>query len=484
MNPITCINHGLSLSIVLAAALTPHQAEAATLPFHGADTWTVCQGYNTSEIDHVDGESGRFALDLVTDANAAVGTYGCNPGIAGASAGKPILAPVAGVIRHSATNGGEFICLRLDSPFGRIRSINFGHLDPSRQGWTAGQFDTRVEAGEVLGTLRRILAPGYGPPHLHMAAYAQADRRGETVPFDDFFVGLNLPALYDASGNLKVHQHYGFAVRPTILPPSVVDGAGSLVDPANGGRCSAFQLNGCSRDLVRLHSHGVPSTAVFQVLGQRGSCDHVNVGGLDAAHILVKRWSETYPGAEGDGSSSIFLANRLPASLPIPSNTWMTISVTTTSPVPAGQTRTVSLACGSGSGSYARPADLAPPVTSRAANPQLLLLPLQGDFFWSGNASMVTFSANTANAAAAVGYGRTRDEAITLASRKSLAVFQFFAEGRICKTVELSDAAGVASRAVEVGSMPFRVELDRTSDAVSGPLTAPWPARRAMPASG
>jgi superfamily I DNA/RNA helicase len=34
------------------------------------------------------------------------------------------------------------------------------------------------------------------------------------------------------------------------------------------------------------------------------------------------------------------------------------------------------------------------------------------------------------------------------------------------------------------GSMPFRVELDRTSDAVSGPLTVPLPARRAMPASG
>jgi hypothetical protein len=34
------------------------------------------------------------------------------------------------------------------------------------------------------------------------------------------------------------------------------------------------------------------------------------------------------------------------------------------------------------------------------------------------------------------------------------------------------------------GSMPFRVELDRTSDAVSGPLTVRLPARRAMPASG
>jgi predicted ATP-dependent endonuclease of OLD family len=37
---------------------------------------------------------------------------------------------------------------------------------------------------------------------------------------------------------------------------------------------------------------------------------------------------------------------------------------------------------------------------------------------------------------------------------------------------------------IAVGSMPFRVELDRTSDAVSGPLTVPLPARRAMPASG
>lgn len=447
----TCFGRILYPALLVFTGLTG-PANGAVLPFHGSDTWTICQGYNTREIDHVDGASGLYALDLVTDSNAAVGTYGCNPAITGASGGKQIVAPAAGIIRHSNDGNGEFICLRLDSPFGRIQSINFGHLDPSRQGWAPGSFDTRVEAGEVLGTLRRTLRQGYGPAHLHMAAYAGPSCSGETVAFDDFFVGHNFPSLRDARQNLLVHQHYGVTVRPSLLPPSVVDGAGSLVDPAGAGRCVTYSGNGCSKDLVRLHPHGVPSTAVFQVLSQAGRCDFVNVSGLVSANIIVKRWSETYPGSEGDATSSVFFANSLPVSIPLPANKWMTISVSSTGAVPSGQTRTVAVACGTGAPQYSRPTDVAPPMATRAANPQSLLLPLQGDYFWSGNASMMSFSANSSNSASSAGYGRTRDEAITLSSRKSLAMFQLFAEGETCRSIQLSDAAGTTGRTVEVST--------------------------------
>ena len=449
--PLLCLGRMVLLAWLALAGLSG-SARGASLPFHGGDTWTVCQGYNTREIDHIDGVSGLYALDFVTDSNAAIGTYGCNPAITGASGGKQIIAPTAGMIRHSADGHGEFICLRLDTPFGRIQSINFGHLDPARQGWTPSSFDTRVEAGEVLGTLRRTLRQGYGPAHLHMAAYAGPSCSGETVPFDDLFTGHNFPSLRDARQNLTVHQHYGVTVKPTLLPPSVVDGAGSLVDPAGAGRCGLYAGNGCSKDLVRLHPHGVPSTAVFQVLSQAGRCEYVNVSGLVSANIIVKRWSETYPGSEGDATSSVFFADRLPVSIPLPANKWLTLSVSSTSAVPAGQTRTVTVTCGTGAPPYGRPTDVAPPLAARAANPQALLLPLQGDHFWSGNASMITFSANASNSASSAGYGRTIDEVITLGSRKSLAMFQLFAEGATCRNIQLSDATGAAGRAVEVST--------------------------------
>lgn len=236
-----------------------------------------------------------------------------------------------------------------------------------------------------------------------------------------------------------------------LVPYSYFDGSGSLVDPARGGACTAIGSFGCSRDIVRLHPHAVPSTGIFQVLSQPGYCDYVRVEGLQSAYIGVKRWNETYP-VNTDGLSTIYRSYGAQVNVRIPTSEWVQVSVTTTIPIPSGSTRSVSVSCQVGAFyqvAGTQLIDIAPALSDRPLNPYPMLIRLPADFFWSGSGSLITRSGNTSTSATASGYGRTRDDAIKLSSKKSLLSFQVYSDGISCRSVRVMDAAGTTGAVIE-----------------------------------
>lgn len=266
----------------------------------------------------------------------------------------------------------------------------------------------------------------------------------------------------------------------TLIPYSYFDGSGSLIDPANGGGCSSNKYWGCSRDVVRLHPHSIPSTGVFQIYSQPGRCDYVSVEGLQASFIGVKRWNETYP-SNADGLSTIYKTSGSRVHVRIPSNQWVLLSVTTTVPIPSGPYRDVIVSCQAGAyvpafGSTMT--DIAPPLGIRSLYPHPLLVKLPADFHWSGSGSLITRSGNTSSAETAAGYGRTRDEAIKLSSKKSLLSFQVYSDGSSCQSVRISDASGVTGAEVET-SIKGWADPD-WSQTTTGPL----PRNANLPGSG
>lgn len=234
-----------------------------------------------------------------------------------------------------------------------------------------------------------------------------------------------------------------------LIPMSYFDGAGSLIDPANGGNCGAIGNYGCSTDKVRLHSHSISSTGVFQVVSQKDRCEYVRIEGLSSAIIAVKRWDETYP-RNSDGLSTIYRVNSLPASLRLPVDKWVMISVTTTQQIPVGETRDITLRCLTAS-EYSHPvpgqiSDIAPPIADRALYPDLLLVKFGDDFHWSGSGSLVTFSGSQLQVPNTYdGFGRNKDMAIKFSSRKSLLSFQIFSDGINCRSVRISSATGAST---------------------------------------
>lgn len=263
----------------------------------------------------------------------------------------------------------------------------------------------------------------------------------------------NIYANGDVSGTSTAQDNWENpnSYSLSLIPYSYFDGAGSLIDAARGGGCSSIANWGCSRDVVRLHPHSIPSTGVFQVYSQAGYCDYISIEGLQAAYIGIKRWYETYP-SNTDGISTIYRATGSRVHVRIPSSQWVLLSVTTTVPIPAGSYRNVVVTCQAGT--YA-PAfgstltDIAPPLSSRSLNPSLLLVKLPADFHWSGSGSLITRSGSTSSPEAVSGYGRTRDEAIKLNSKKSLLAFQVYSDGYTCQSLRISDANGAAGLVVE-----------------------------------
>lgn len=264
--------------------------------------------------------------------------------------------------------------------------------------------------------------------------------------YDNIYGPGNVSGTSTARDNWENPNTYSLS----LIPYSHFDGSGSLIDPAHGGSCLTYGKFGCSQDVVKLHPHPIPSTGVFQILSQPGHCDYVKVQGLQSAYIGVKRWSETYPG-NADGLSTIYKATVMPVHVRIPANEWVLLSVTTTVPIPTG-TRDVSVECQTGSYyqmAGAQMTEIAPPIGTRALNPYPMLVKLPADFHWSGSGSMITHSGNASNSATSAGYGRNRDEAIKLSSKKSLLSFQIYSDGVSCRSVRIADAAGGTGAVVE-----------------------------------
>lgn len=293
----------------------------------------------------------------------------------------------------------------------------------------------------------------------------------------------NIYADGDVSSTSYAHDNWENpnAYSINLIPMSVFDGSGSLVDPTRLGTCSRIGNFGCSRDVVRLHPHSLPSTGTFQILSQAGVCDYVRVEGLLSAYISVKRWNETYPG-NTDGLSTIYKAVSLPAHVKVPSNDWVLLTVTSTAPVPANQYRDVTLTCVQGTFSQLPPgnqiSNIAPPVATRATDPSSLLVTLESDFHWSGSGSLISISGNNSFSATIGGFGRDRDEAIKLNSKKSLLSFQAYSDGTICRSVRITDAAGSTGAVVETSTKVW------TDSLWSQPISGQLPITVTIPGAG
>lgn len=271
----------------------------------------------------------------------------------------------------------------------------------------------------------------------------------------------NIYARRDVRNHVEPREHWE---NPDIyslnlIPISYLDGTGSLIDPTNSGNCSQIGNFGCSFDKIRLHGHATPSTGAFQVVSQRDRCEYVRLEGLQSALITVKRWNETYP-RNSDGLSTIYRANSLPVNLRLPADQWMMVAVTTTAPIPTGERRDITLRCLTYSEYMAQAPptsqlkDIAPPLTDRARYPDLLLNRFGADFHLSGVGSLVTFSNSQLQTPNTYqGFGRDKDIAIKLSSKKSLMAFQIFSDGGNCRTVRISSASGINTASIVEASL-------------------------------
>jgi hypothetical protein len=228
----------------------------------------------------------------------------------------------------------------------------------------------------------------------------------------------------------------------SALGLSHFDGAGSLVDPSNGGACNAKGGYGCYRDVVRMHPNSLPSTAVFQVLRVPGQCDSVKIEGLLGASVAVKQWNEGYPGSRGNALSTVY-RSVFPAQIPLSSDSaWHLISVTSLSPIPAGSIRDVLMTCQAFGVNASTNTETAPPLASRANNLDAVIPKFDSNSYWGGNGSLISFSANAFNGDTQAGYGRTQDVAKKLITLPSKSIFQIFNNSQTCKYVRLARKDG------------------------------------------
>ncbi len=280
------------------------------------------------------------------------------------------------------------------------------------------KLNQQVSQGEILGTIGNT---GWScGTHLHFQV-----QNKETTWFSTSIS----TAFEDVTTNEGVPQSgtsYISGNQLTIVPESFIDGAGSLVDPGNNNACISNNNYGCSKDTVRLHPHSTSSTALFQVLKQYGQCDYVRVSGLKEAYISVKSWSEQYPGETVLGNSAIYKADALPADIPLTSNEWSIIAITTTVPIPANSIRDITLECVGGFGiQYWQLKKLTSDMSS-ATNATERRLSTQNGYSWGGNGSLITFSNNQITTDTRAGYGRNLDVAKTISGIGTVAVFQVY----------------------------------------------------------
>ena len=195
---VTALAGVIAVSLVFLDGVRPAAAASSSLelPFPRGQTWVICQGYNTSEIDHV----GTMvnALDLSISPTSASGTYGCT-GATNASQGKVVTAPSSGTVVSYPT--ADMACIDFDSG----GSARIGHIGgrPAK--------GTHVSAGATIGTLNppNTTPNDGGYSHIHIEVFTSNNCSGTSIPFDDanqtrFLCAPNLPF-----SNGSTHQYYG-----------------------------------------------------------------------------------------------------------------------------------------------------------------------------------------------------------------------------------------------------------------------------------
>ena len=215
------------LALSLPALFICFPAQALHFPFDPGETWVICQGYQTTKIDHFDGTItyydsetkttktkmgvGKYSLDFVTDKDGAINSPLCQrqTGL-GATLGKVILAPASGTLNFGKT--GEYVCLTLDTPENGIASIALSHL----AGTGKPRPDIHVSRGQFIGNIGIPSIPIKTEDklaHLHMSAWASPACK-DNIPFGNSFFGYDLSSLGDTD-----YQHYGKKViAPAVYP--------------------------------------------------------------------------------------------------------------------------------------------------------------------------------------------------------------------------------------------------------------------------
>lgn len=319
----------------------------------------------------------------------------------GAHGGLDFPAPI-GTSVYSATDG---VVVNTNSSVGHVavrlvdgRLVNYYHMDTILVSNGAG-----VTKNQKIGT---VGTKGYSTgPHLHIEVRIN-------------YAGISAIGGASCGGSCSYTQIASMTANPTSLVTSDVsndvswfDGTGSLVDPRKyGSGCAQQQDNGCDNDVVRLHPRTTPSTALFQIVGTSGYCDSVQLSGLNGgAKVEIRSWS-------GYGTESIYYQlDSLPATIPLKNTNsgWNLLALTTTSPIPSGETRTISAKC---VGSAVKTSNVHT-ITSSPTQ-------FGGDYFWGGNGSIIGHSNNIDTVDTRAGYGRNQDSVALMRDQGTIAAIQ------------------------------------------------------------
>jgi hypothetical protein len=314
---------------------------------------------------------------------------------------------IAVVVKHKTQTGIEFTAI-------------YGHTE-NAEGIVAG---TRVLQGQKIGVTRQFQSPS----HLHLGI--------NTNP--NF---CNATGCIEGWGRLRARGRIGTFVdletwllsNPnSLVPPSVLDGVGSLIDPTNGAACAARGNAGCSGDLVELHRHiNQLSTGMFQVFRTPSICEQVELNGLTRAYITVRGFADEHVGETESVRSTVWLASSDASStvrIPLMGGpNWQIVTVTTTQPIP-DLTRRISLTCSQGpfaQRSGASLTEIAPARRFLLGDPSMTKLLAEGTLGTLGGvASLLKYSDN--RQAGAAPFGQRKDIGKAQRRSNSLVAAQVF----------------------------------------------------------
>lgn len=148
-----------------------NNTEKLDFPFSINETWYVCQGNhalnpnNTWIPTHSDGKL-SLAVDLVSDKNSAIGTFGCNtnPPYDSISSNKKVLAPTNG--KATTLPQGDMVCFKFENGKG---SMMLGHIYASD---IKDFVNKSFNRGDVIGSLDKDAKYAGGISHIHMGLYS------------------------------------------------------------------------------------------------------------------------------------------------------------------------------------------------------------------------------------------------------------------------------------------------------------------------
>ncbi|CAA6820390.1 MAG: Unknown protein [uncultured Thiotrichaceae bacterium] len=158
-------------------------------PFEKGQTWTVCQGYNTSDITH-DGNL-NYSLDFSLDADAAQGGTACSFATANTSTGQYVYAPADGRIMWHGLDSVpginvDMTCIRLDETASNgANSILLGHLNFSGFVSTLDQ----VKQGDLIGVVNAPSVVNGAYAHIHISSHASSLCNDDSIPLNSVFGG-------------------------------------------------------------------------------------------------------------------------------------------------------------------------------------------------------------------------------------------------------------------------------------------------------